>query len=336
MKTKILSFLTALVLTTPALADDPPDFVAAEKVQEAASKAVEDGWKLSLSLGTNASLNDNHQVVGSTDGTTFQLGVVINGNANLRAGQHEWENGLTIEHQQTKTPEIDPFVKSLDNAELTTMYLYRLASIEWLGPFARARAQTQLFPGYLIRAGDEKVKKTDTNGDSTVTDLAAQEKLQVTDPFEPFLLRESAGAFARPYDSEKLKLTFTAGAGGIQIFADGGYVLKDDDGTEELDMFELESSNQLGAEVDVEASGALSTSVTWGVSANLMYPFIVSVDTDFEGMDLLNREFGAKLSLKLSSWASLDYVLKAKKLPLVVNDWQVQNSLLLSSAFNLI
>jgi hypothetical protein len=40
--------------------------------------------------------------------------------------------------------------------------------------------------------------------------------------------------------------------------------------------------------------------------------------------------------VRLTKWASLDYVVSAKKIPLVLDAWQVQNGLLLTVGFDLI
>jgi hypothetical protein len=61
----------------------------------------------------------------------------------------------------------------------------------------------------------------------------------------------------------------------------------------------------------------------------------LSVDTELEGMGLLHTDLGANASLKIQEWLSLDYVLKIRRLPLLVDDWQVQNALLLTAGYSL-
>ena len=40
--------------------------------------------------------------------------------------------------------------------------------------------------------------------------------------------------------------------------------------------------------------------------------------------------------MKLAKWASLDYLLSAKRIPLILDKWQVQNNLLFTTGFDII
>lgn len=357
--------LTSLALATPALAQDPPDAVEEAKIkeqmkasEEAAKKAAEegkslDGWKYDLNIGFNGGFNRNASVVGQPDGSTWQIGAVLNGSANLNAGNHEWRNTLAIAHQQTQTPVIDGFIKTTDNFELESMWLYKLKSLPWFGPFARARLQTQLFTGALAFGEDTDVQFRDPDGkaiptlnpnenaDGTaVRSLPAQERLDITKPFEPLFMRQSVGAFARAVEKKDLKVTFTLGLGAQEVFVrdDAGFAVADDDGTPQLELNQLQDSFVLGAEAGVEANGTVGKQVTWSFTANMLYPFpgVGDGSEQFTGADAINYETIGKVGVKLAKWASLDYVLTAKKIPLVLDEWQVQNNLLLSTAFNLL
>ncbi|MCA9538175.1 MAG: hypothetical protein KC620_04775, partial [Myxococcales bacterium] len=73
----------------------------------------------------------------------------------------------------------------------------------------------------------------------------------------------------------------------------------------------------------------------------VLYPFYSDPEanlngTPLEGAELINAEVSAKVSAKITNWASLDYVFSARYLPLIVDEWQVQNGLLVSAAFNLL
>lgn len=324
------------LLVAPVMAQD--DYIKGEAVVEKMEKpaAQADGWTFRLEVGSNVSVNSSSNVVGAVEGTTYQVGFLVNGEAQLKAGQHEWNNKLALNHQQTKTPSIDPFVKTADNLELTSMYLYRLESVPWIGPFARARLQTQVLNGYLIRG-----EQVDVNGAIVREGLGPGRRVKLTSAFEPLLLRQSSGLFARPVDSKSIRFTATLGAGAQEIISQGGFAITEEvdaaDGNDkQITLAEIESTNQIGAEVEAEATGALTETVSYTLTANLLYPFVTSVDTDLEGTELMNTELGAKLAVKLSKWASLDYVLTARRLPLIVRDWQVTNGLLLSATFNLL
>lgn len=351
--------LMLVAAVSPAFAQ-VPDLVEEDKVKQAldetakleAEKPVE-GWQFKADVGFNGGFNHSSTVVGQPDGSTLQLGLAINTAADLYAGQHEWHNALTFGYQQTKTPAIDVFVKTSDNLDLVTMWLYKPAAMPWLGPFARARLQTQLFAGYIVFGEDKNVAIRDVDGnqvadgldpatdaDGNVIDgqnyLPAQKQYQLTKAFEPLTLRESIGAFARALDRNDLKVTFTAGLGAQEVFTRDGFTLSDDDKTSQIEIKQLQDSLQLGVEVSAEAGGTISQQITWSLLANVLHPFIIEADTDLTGLDLTNIELGGKLGVKLAKWASLDYVITAKRVPLVLDDWQIQNGILLSTAFNLL
>lgn len=362
------TLLALLALTVPALAQDRPDIVEEDKVEEQmkasaearakaeAEKKALDGWKYELNLGFNGGFTQNSSVVGQDDGSTWQIGAVLNGRAELYKGNHEWHNQLSLAHQQTRTPAIDAFVKTNDNFELSSMWLYKLKSLPWLGPFARARLQTQLFAGHLVFGEDTEVEFLDPQGNpisglhpNTIDDpermetrqvllQPAQKELKITSAFEPLSLRQSVGAFARALDRTDLKITFTTGMGAQEVFVrgDGGFAVKNDDKTPELEVIRLQDSIQLGLEVGMEANGTIGQQVTWSLVLDTMQPFYNDADTDLEGIDLLNVEVTGKIGVKLAKWVSLDYVLTARKIPLILDEWQVQNNVLLSTAFNLL
>lgn len=356
----VLITLAALSAPLSAAAQDPeyvPDAKDLMKGPEQKEAAV-DGWKTTLELGFNASIADSNGVVGATDGTTVQLGLALKGAADLVAGPHEWLNSLTYNVTQTRTPSVPVFVKSADEAALRSVYLYSIPSVPWLGPFARFRLNTQLFRGDLVRA--DRVRLVGAPAADAYQDPIDGEPwtFKLTSPFEPLVLRESLGAFARPLKSDALSITFSVGAGAQQVRTQGGYAVKDDPETsavtaddpetpqndvvaDTIELSPLVDSTQLGAEVELELGGKLSEQVTYGATANLLHPFysdpekVVDGET-LEGFDLANIDLSAKVSFKLARWASVDYVLTAKRQPLVVAGWQVQNNLLLNAAFNLL
>lgn len=320
-----------------ALAQDAkPDFIEAAKVKEAVVDTTKpQGWELGAELGANFSFGHSSNVVGNPDGSTIQVGGVFGGTANYRAGNHEWRNGLTITHTQSMTPQIDQFVKTVDNAELRSMYLYAIESVPWLGPFARFRLQTQLLPGYAIYAED-KVISIDGGAPQT---LVGQDAFDLTKAFEPLALRQSAGAFARPIEGKELTTIFTLGVGAQEIITQGGRIVSDNADTPDvIELATLKNSTQIGGEIEMDLKGEYNKFITWTLQANILYPFVTSteIDTDLEGAELINVDFAAKLSVKLADWASLDYVLNARRVPLVVDAWQVQNGLLLTTSFKIL
>ena len=150
----VLFAIACAIFPAVANAQDNPDVITedAEKKLKGVEAPPEnnDGWTYDLTLGANISFNHNRKVVGSVDGLTMQIGGLLKGSLNLISGTHEWQNDLVVEHGQTKTPQIDSFVKSTDNLELRSLYTWRITP--WFGPFARFKLQTQILKGYDIGA----------------------------------------------------------------------------------------------------------------------------------------------------------------------------------------
>lgn len=334
-------FTAALAFALPAAAQEQPDFVpgqdiAKETKEEDTNKRPE-GWSFKLNLGFNFSLSHSSNVVGVEDGSTISVGGAVDGEANFKSGQHEVLNRLGLQHTQSKNPAIDEFVKTVDNLELRSMYMYSLESVPWLGPFARARLQTAVLEGEFISGDPATLAITDADGNVTMQSLQPQQAFDLTDPFEPLVLRQSAGAFARPINRKNLSLVVSAGLGAQEIVSQGGFAVADDEDTADvIEVVEIKDSVQAGAEIELDAGGNLNTLVSWNLTASVLYPFYTDADTELEGTDLVNTEVGAKLSAKLAEWVSLDYVLTAKRIPLVLDAWQVTNGVLLTSAFNLL
>ena len=332
---RILAAFAVLALFTPCAWAQPADekVIPDDLEQKAIEAAAPKGWTGGLNLGASLAFTHNRKVVGTQDGIVFQLGILLDGNYGYFGAEHEWLNELSIKETVSKTPSIDAFIKTQDELDFMSTYLYRPPAIRWLGPFARFHLSTAIFPGYDVRGEDTVIQKGSANARETV---AAQEKIDLTTWFEPLLLRESAGAFALPLEREEIVLRFQLGLGAQEVLSQGGYVLTDDDTTPAVELTRLEDYQQIGAELEAAASGKARTYVTWSVVANLFQPFYSSIQRGKSGLELLNIALEAKVSVKLASWLSLDYVLSAKRIPLVIDEWQVQNGLLLTAGFSLL
>lgn len=336
-----LALLTALAAST-SWANTPPPAVVAEDLQKKAAeklkeKEAKDGWKRKLSVGATGSATSSTSVVGAVDGTTTQVGLLLDGESTLTSGSHEWQTVLKLQHARTRTPVMDAWVKSQDNLEIQSTWTYRLGALPWVGPFARAKLQTQVTTGYDVRPTDVNVVQTAVDGSSKTVLAEAESDIDLTSPFEPIVVAETAGAFAKPIEGKKLNLDLKLGVGGQHIFARGGYALTGFDApTATVKVKEIETSHQVGGEGELEAKGELNELVKWRGKARLFLPLVTASEQAVSGAAAMTTEISATLSVKLAKWASLDYVLNVRRLPLVLRDWQVQHGLLLTTGFNVL
>ncbi|MBN2344358.1 MAG: hypothetical protein JXX29_11745 [Deltaproteobacteria bacterium] len=313
------------------------------------------GWHPRLKFNANFALGQSKNVPGNTDGLSVQLGYLLNGTADYLSDNdnHEWTNALLWELGYTKTPVVDTWIKSMDTIDFKTSYLYHLPKPRWLGPFVSFRLTTAMLPSYEVRAAETNVVRLDP-GD-TVTEgpsgapvnengaflplrtFGSGEKIDLTPAFSPLTLRESLGLFAKPSEKTTFTLDARLGVGAWETFVQNGYVLEDNEDTAFLELRRMTDTVQIGTELGIVANGAFhDDTVSYRLSALFMQPFAHNADTDLEGVDLMNREFEAGLGVQLLDFLSINYSFKAYKQPLIVNKWQIQNSLMLSIGFDLI
>src|SRR5690606_22110465 len=98
----------------------------------------------------------------------------------------------------------------------------------------------------------------------------------------------------------------------------------------------LEYVHSAGFELEVEAKGSALEGISYGIVGALYYPLVISDDTDLDAVERLHLDVAGNVSYKLTEWLSADYVLRVRRAPFVLNDFQVQNSLLLTLGFNLL
>ncbi len=354
--------MASLLCVSPvafAQEDIVSDEIAAAKDDVGGEKAVEevpDGWEKSLALGANFSYGQSRSWVGNPDGTTMQIGVLMNGAANYRKGSHRWLNEGKVVHTQTRTPTLPVFVKSADEFNLETTYFYAPKRLDWLGPFARGTLKTALFPGYYIGADpalitepDGDTFKTVENYQPTVGD--SPYKLGLTSSFEPMILKEVVGVMATPVDrGTELHLSCHVGAGAEEVLTQEGYVVKEvndtageagDDGqtfayAKTVVILPLESYVSAGVELAFEANGTLNEHVNWTLNATFFQPVYTTALASDTVSSLLSVDMSGKVSVQVAKWASLDIVAAARKYPLILDQWQFQTGLLLTTTFNII
>ena len=319
----------------PYLPKDEVLTTVKKKKKADGKKKKVDGWHPRIALGVSASLASSSNVVGQIDGVSMTAVVNVDGGFDYRRGPHEWRNAFKLSEAFSRTPAIDEFVKSSDVISLDSTYLYHFKAVPWIGPFARVEFATAIFEGRDIRANEStySIQRLDGSIDTVVDD-----RLRLSDPFSPLTLGESVGVFAQPVRKDNFQLEVKLGFGARHIFADDALAVDDDGGTDVIEVNELEDVHQGGPAADVELRGKMATGLNYFAGAEVMIPVIRSKD-DPEGRDsfeLANVLIKAGLSMKLASWASLDYQLRALRQAQIVDKFQVQNNLLLTFTWSLL
>lgn len=334
-RTSRMLFLGILACSTVAQA------LEKEYVAPPASPADDQpGWHGSLRVGANVNFTNNRKVVGQQEGNQFQIGGAFDGDIGYLLGEHDWRNSLSLLETFSYGPPVRALMKTADTLRFETAYYYHPVKAPWVGPFVRAGVLTAIFEGADYRATPTLYEiQNETDPDTGNPRQETGKRFRLSESFLPTTLRESAGIFLNPYRKDYLDILILVGGGSTQVFADGQYALKDDATTaDRIEVIRLSSYVQAGLEAGLALSGtAYSGKVKYRAYGDVLVPFYRSDKAagDKRNLgDLTNVELGAMLSFKLVEWASLDYILKALRQPQLVQDWQVQNMLLLTFGYS--
>ncbi len=347
--------LGVLALASTASAQADKELVPDEVENKGEGK--EAGWYPKLVLGATVSFAHSDHVIGQQNGQTWTIGPQLSFNYDYYGGPHEFRNGIGIHEVFSRTPLIDEFVKTTDSLAIESVYLYHVGGLPWFGPFVRATLDTSIFPTKDVQPKDVRyIRKGTGVGTPGAADhvpaevLAEGDRYDLTKAFAPLKLTQSLGAFATPLATESIKLEFRVGVGAREVFVQDGEALSDSedtgddaDGFAQLDVIELQDYAQLGGEIWLGAAGTIifddlgkERPLLYGLSAEFLMPFYTDVDTELDGLDLTTIKIEASLGIKLFSWMSLDYALKVVREPVLLDEFQVSNNLLLNFSYALV
>jgi len=300
-----------------------------EIVPDGAIKSLDDesrkGFDGMLSIGANLNLASNSNVVGQDDGFSTLFGLSLVTGLDYLYKRHEVRNTLKISESWARTPVLDEFIKNTDVLEFESLYNYFL--LDWMGLFGRLAMNTAMFKSEAITANptDYAIARNDGTLESQTTI-----RLELAGAFAPFTLNESIGVFADPFNSEPLKLTMRVGFGARETFADGVLASQDDAATPAIELTELSNVYQAGAEGFAGVTGKVLEKINYEVGGSVLIPFINNDDTDRTAMDLARYGVVAQVGTNIFDWMSLNYQFRALKDPQLLDEWQVQNALLLT------
>lgn len=98
-----------------------------------------------------------------------------------------------------------------------------------------------------------------------------------------------------------------------------------------LDLVQMRDYVQGGAEARAELTGRVADDLLgYQLGVRVMLPFATSVGTDLAYHQLINVELRVALSIRIFSWASVEYSLRVLRMELLRPGWQLANLLMLS------
>ena len=316
-------------LGSTAIADDDVEFID----RPITDTDRDDGLHGSFDVEGSFNLVSNRNRIGQNDGTSMHVGGGFNGQLDYLSGDHRLRNRLNYDGSWARTPKLEQFVKNNDSVDFESLYYYQL--LDWLGPFGRFNLQTAAFATDSITATevDYFVTYADGHEERMTTD-----RLRLADPFRPIELFESAGIAAEPVRETPVTLTTRTGFGARQTFASGVFVLQDDVDTEaETEVTELANTFQAGAEAFVGLEGSFDDQrVRYRAGATGLIPFINNDDTGRSALELTRLGFTGEARVDIFDWMGLRYNVLVLNDPQLLDEVQVQNSLLLTFNYTLL
>ncbi len=339
MSLRQLSVAVLVAWCVPVLAAAQDKELVPDKLESEVKDKPVTGWVPKLSLGATFALAHNAHVAGAQDGTNFNLGPLLDFSIAFLHPEHEWKFSLSFRNVWTRTPVIDEFVKTIDMLKIESGYLYHNPNLRWIGPFALVGLDTSIFPGRDVRPTDTAYATTEIDGSATTETKSA---IGLTNAFAPLVLKQSAGAFLRPLERKEVTIDFRVGFGAREAWFQNGRVLNDDAATKDVvELKRLEDFSQVGGELFAGIAGAfvfekfgIDRPIEYSVSCEVLLPFYSTlIPSGKKAIELTTVDFQTKIGIKIFSWMGLDYALRVVRAPLITEDIQVQNTLLLNFSY---
>lgn len=284
--------------------EDTGDFRGAGETQLAEDEQrLRDVW-VSMVGGGGIAFANRDNVAGTTPGHSFSFEVFFDAILRYVPDPHSVFARLRIEESQTKQPNT-PFQVSFDEVALDTIYIYKW--LPWLGPYARVGVDTKLFHGvryyddpttvqvgrWQRAAGDEPVWVPE----STMTGT----EFRLSNRFFPLVLDGGTGLNLDVSVSYYLDLTTRLGVGVRQAWYDG--LLRETTVTDLVGKKAFERVDDRFVK-GFEAALILNARLTRWVLASAE----LEVIDPFDAMSAPVVDLYTNVGLRLSSFASLNYI----------------------------
>jgi hypothetical protein len=268
------------------------------------------GWNPYLSLGLTGNTNDTKKVIGRVNGTTTSLGLKVLGHLSLRQDTWDWRNNLSFVYSTYRSPYVPEYVKAEDQLTLSSIYVYHMVNMPWMGPFVRVAVKSTTAAGKDVR--DRVRDYVITKRDNT-TETRTGDRIRLNDPWRPTIFKETAGASFTLWESRMFNADFLVGIGGRQVYAKDQLVIIDDAHTDQIELLQLNDSKHLGPETILQLRGLLLNDlISYSLVVDALFPTTSSggtADEDRTAYEGRIIETDGTVSLKLTNWLSVDYTL---------------------------
>ena len=276
------------------LNEETGEFAGGGEVPEDELFRPREGLSGSLVFGGDVSFNSRSGVPGVNDGLYFAFRGFVDARAALELFDHPLALRLQVEEGQTKGPAL-PWQKSNDRVDLVGLYIYRLK--RWIGPYVRLGAETNILPGSRSFEAPTAYNVVDAGGTYLRTDTNSA--VDLSPSFGLTTIKEGLGINVRVFKSLFAETNVRTGVGARHRIARD---LLEELAPSRPTFRQVESDNQIGVELTVLAVARLTRWVLVNLELDSLVPF--------DGLDNTVLEIEASVALKLTSYVSINYVIR--------------------------
>lgn len=315
-----------LVEYTLVLNSETEEMLGAGEVSLAPTRAS--GWSPAVVVGGSLTLNHSDSFIGKSDGLSLGLNLFSESIVSFNDPLHLAYGRLNIEasgNVRFSDGGSRPFVSDVDELSLDLLYMYRI--FNWLGPYARFGLETTILPGVREFTEETTVTKLDPQGNLIEFEQNVLDT-ELAPPLAPLELSFGAGARFDVEAGQALKVATRLGIGGRHVFTRGLYRDDDVEATPELELRRVEDVTQFGGEAALVAEITLTRYVLIKLDTDLLVPF--------DDPEALVLDFRGTVTLRLSSFASLQYQARVRDDPELSPALQFDQSVLLRFAYKLL
>jgi hypothetical protein len=300
--------------------DDAGEFKGGGEVPEDELFQAKDGFFGSLILGGDLTFNHRANVPGVTPGISFSFRAFLDARLSVEIFDSPLVLSFQIEEGQTKPPDL-PFQKTIDRADLDLLYIYQINQI--VGPYIRFGGETNVLPSDQNFEEPTRVVLRASDGETVVEDIPDATEIDLAGPIGLSTLREGAGINLRVFKELWGETTLRAGIGARHTLARGDvYLLQSDESDDLVKYYDLVPTvNRFGAEATILGVARISRWVLFNLELDTLIPF--------NGFDKSVLEIEASVALKLTTYLSVNYVVRFLLDRLISDEDQLQQDILL-------
>lgn len=290
---------------------------------------AEDSTERRIDAFGGITIADSQSLPGQTEGTSAALGYGVECGVRAVRGRSTFAGDLHIAEGLTFSPLSGTFFKSLDDARLRTSYAFEMTPL--LDFAAWASASLPLFGSFLHqpRVVDFEVARADG-----LVERESAPSLELTQPFLPLRATETVGLAVRPLGKPWLSIVLRAGIGADHALADGQLVVRDDDGTREIEVRELESWHALTPALELDLAGELEERLAYGLALEARMPIVHTTNAlagDRGIPELTMVRARLDLTIQMLPWLTTDYELIVERNPFMSDGVGLGNRLILAA-----